>query len=317
MNIQEMLTHWLLPHRTNNHKARVLHVDALFVYVIGFLVFNLFLRVVHQQYPTVLGYATDIHTEQLLSATNQKRVEAGLQPLVMNEELSQAAMLKAQDMFAKGYWAHNSPDGKTPWDFIISSGYQYTLAGENLAKNFSNSTGVIDAWMASPTHRANIVKDGYREIGFAIVNGKLNGEETTLVVQMFGTTNGTVAALPQKTQPLAQVVPTKVAVIPTGAPVVLPQVVIPKQAAVAPAPAVPTVKSAFASVIKRPLFNLPTVAREVVYLFAGIMMGVIVVDAWLVSRRKIVRVTGHSLGHLLLLGALLLLTSGVMGGSIL
>ena len=89
-------------------------------------------------------------------------------------------------MLAKNYWAHFAPDGKTPWDFILNSGYQYEYAGENLAKNFLFSDGVVSAWMNSQTHRDNILKSNYTEVGYAIVNGTLNGEQTTLVVQLFG-----------------------------------------------------------------------------------------------------------------------------------
>jgi len=89
-------------------------------------------------------------------------------------------------MFAKNYWAHFAPDGKTPWDFILNSGYQYEYAGENLAKNFLFSDDVVSAWMNSQIHRDNILKREYSEVGYAVVNGMFNGEQTTLVVQMFG-----------------------------------------------------------------------------------------------------------------------------------
>lgn len=136
--------------------------------------------------PGVLGIASDISISRLLSLTNQKREENGLQSLKLNEELSKAAGEKAKDMLASDYWAHNNPQGKSPWDFIISSNYKYLYAGENLAKDFANSDGVVSAWMKSPTHRENILQDKYEDVGFAVLNGRLNGEETTLVVQMFG-----------------------------------------------------------------------------------------------------------------------------------
>jgi len=97
-----------------------------------------------------------------------------------------AAQRKAENMFQENYWSHYSPDGKTPWDFILGTGYRYEYAGENLAKNFLFSNGVVDAWMNSATHRDNLLKKEYTEVGYAIVNGVLNGEQTTLVVQEFG-----------------------------------------------------------------------------------------------------------------------------------
>jgi hypothetical protein len=112
--------------------------------------------------------------------------------------LEQAALKKAQDMFAKNYWAHYAPDGSTtPWKFILAAGYVYKYAGENLAKDFDTSTSVMSAWMASAGHRANIVSKNYKDIGMVAVSGTLSGEETTLVVQMLGSTLGaTVASKP-------------------------------------------------------------------------------------------------------------------------
>ena len=136
MRLFRVLFHWLVPHEGNNHRAKALHHDALFAYVLMLCVFNLGLRVLHKAAPDVLGYATDIRVDQLLKDTNDRRNEAGLSPLTLNSKLSDAAAAKAADMFANNYWAHNSPLGKTPWDFILASGYTYTMAGENLAKNF-------------------------------------------------------------------------------------------------------------------------------------------------------------------------------------
>jgi hypothetical protein len=121
-----------------------------------------------------------------LKYTNQKRKENGVPPLKLNAELSAAAEKKAQDMFKDGYWAHVAPDGTEPWDFILDEGYDYIYAGENLAKNFSNSKEVVEAWFKSPSHKSNLIGANYDEVGFAVVNGVMDGYETTLVVQMFG-----------------------------------------------------------------------------------------------------------------------------------
>ena len=119
--------------------------------------------------------------------TNAEREKLGLTPLVANSKLTQAALAKGQDMLAQHYWAHVSPTGTQPWTFMKNSGYVYQLAGENLARDFANTPDMVRAWMNSPTHRANIVNGRYREIGVAVLEGELEGQETTLVVQMFGT----------------------------------------------------------------------------------------------------------------------------------
>ena len=126
-----------------------------------------------------------------------KRQESSLHGLSLNPELSAAALQKANDMLAKNYWAHNAPDGRTPWEFIKESGYVYVYAGENLARGFTTSTDVTTAWMNSPSHKANLLSSNYTDVGFAVVTGTLDGEETVLVVQEFGGRN--LASVPQGT----------------------------------------------------------------------------------------------------------------------
>lgn len=293
--------HLFTPHLTNNHRARVLHPDALLMYVLLFAMVNFGFRFLHRQYPDVLGYAIDIRVEQLLVSTNARRQAAGLSPFRLNAQLSAAAAGKAQDMFAKNYWAHIAPDGKTPWDFILGSGYRYTMAGENLAKNFSTSDRVVDAWMASQTHKENLLKPGYQEVGFAVVNGVLGGEETTLVVQLFGTTKQLAVAPPSLNVPATE----------EAKPVVVPQVAgeTQKQG---------TADSyGFIASYKNPLFDVPTLTRTLAFSFGGFMLALLVIDVWFVRRKRIVRVSGHSIAHILFLSALFIGMSAILQGAIL
>lgn len=182
--LKRFFQYFLIPSENNNYQPKSLHTDFLLIYLlIAFFMSIIFKKV---NLTNVLGFATDITSEKLLQLTNRERKKNNLADLTYNDELAAAAYQKAQDMFNNNYWAHFSPEGKTPWDFILKSGYRYEYAGENLAKNFLFSDGVISAWMNSPTHKENILKPEYTNVGFAIVNGILNGEETTLVVQMFG-----------------------------------------------------------------------------------------------------------------------------------
>lgn len=118
----------------------------------------------------VLGAASDFSQATLLSATNEARATKGESALTVNDQLSQAAVAKANDMAAKNYWAHNSPDGKTPWSFISGAGYSYSVAGENLAYGFTDGSGVVKAWMNSPEHRANILNAAYQQVGFGVAS---------------------------------------------------------------------------------------------------------------------------------------------------
>lgn len=170
----------------------------------------------------------------LVDLTNADRQQSGVGTLTLDPALSQAAQLKADDMAAKGYFAHVSPEGKTPWYWLDAVGYKYTYAGENLAVDFNDSKDVEDAWMASPTHHANIVKAQYTRVGFAVAKGMYQGKETTFVVQEFATPPGTSA-------------PAKVAVAPTSAASLATAVsdvvkkVVPKVAAPTPTPEVASV----------------------------------------------------------------------------
>lgn len=316
----ELVLHLLTPHHSNNHRSKALHVDALFMYALVLVLFNLSLRFVQRSFPDVLGFATDIHVEKLLKETNDKRTAAGLNPLIINASLSQAAAKKAEDMFANNYWAHTSPQGKTPWEFITSSGYTYTVAGENIAKNFTDSAGVLSAWMASTAgHKENILKPSYKDVGFAVVNGKLNGEETTLVVQMFGATGASPLA-----DATAKNQESPIFTKSTGSVVEVPETVsshasitAPTEAAGNTPPLALNVFSAFTGVTKRPVFNISSITRTVTLLFVGMLLGVLALDHILAKKKRVVRAVGHNGAHMLFFSMLLYLLTVSVPGSIL
>jgi len=135
----------------------------------------------------VLGASTGISASTLLDATNTQRVEASKADLQLNSQLSRAAQAKAEDMAARDYWSHTAPDGQQPWSFITDSGYKYQIAGENLAYGFVNSTDTVRGWMNSPEHRANLLHNSYRDVGFGVahVSNYQGKGETTIVVAMY------------------------------------------------------------------------------------------------------------------------------------
>lgn len=137
--------------------------------------------------PGILGYSSEITSQKVYEETNQQRQKLNLTPLHYNPTLSASATKKGEDMFKHNYWAHNSPSGNTPWDFFKAEGYEYSLAGENLAKDFYDTDTMMKAWMNSPTHKDNIINPKYQEIGIGVVSGVLNGVKTTIVIQHFGT----------------------------------------------------------------------------------------------------------------------------------
>jgi hypothetical protein len=137
---------------------------------------------------SVKSYATNTTEVGLLDATNKERRAQGLQPLKLNSRLDEAAQVKAQDMSAKNYWSHVTPDGKEPWVFIDATHYSYRKAAENLAYGFNTSEATVTGWMNSPGHRANVLDPVLEEVGFGIINvaNYQNHGPETIVVAMYG-----------------------------------------------------------------------------------------------------------------------------------
>jgi len=176
----------LVPHKGNGFRPHLIRMHGL----VAVLLIAVLAQTVYSISTTgnfqVLGRTSDIQTVDLLAGTNKEREAKSLGDLQLNDQLSQAAFLKAQDMFKNDYWAHTSPAGIEPWKWFGDAGYNYSVAGENLAKNYPNSDATVNAWMNSPSHRENILNGKYVDVGFAIVDGTLNGRATTLVVAFYG-----------------------------------------------------------------------------------------------------------------------------------
>ena len=187
------------PHPHNNHKAKILRPRSIVILIGLFIMGRSIVDITIGLKPGVLGFASQIDPDKVIELTNAERLSAGVTILKENSELDQAALAKATDMFENNYWAHVSPTGTEPWYFVTQSGYEYKHAGENLARDFSNPKDVVTAWMASPTHRQNLLDNRYKDIGVAVVDGYINGVETTIVVQLFGSTQSTVAKIASTT----------------------------------------------------------------------------------------------------------------------
>ncbi|MFA6475855.1 MAG: CAP domain-containing protein [Candidatus Paceibacterota bacterium] len=164
-----------------NKKLRLALLIAL-VIELGFLVFP----IISTLNISDKGFTAAVLPAVLDQLTNENRQAEKLSALTVNPLLNKVAELKAQDMAEKGYFSHVSPEGKEPWYWFQKVGYQYENAGENLAIDFTESADVTKAWMNSPTHRANIVKGAYTEVGTGIANGSFEGKPTTFVAQVFG-----------------------------------------------------------------------------------------------------------------------------------
>ncbi|HTK59581.1 MAG TPA: CAP domain-containing protein [Candidatus Baltobacteraceae bacterium] len=123
----------------------------------------------------------------VFAETNRHRAENGVPALKHDATLDAAAQAKLKDMFDRQYFAHESPTGEGPADVISAAGYDYVMVGENLALgNFADDRELVQAWMDSPGHRANILEPKFTEIGIAVGRGMYAGRMTWIAVQEFG-----------------------------------------------------------------------------------------------------------------------------------
>lgn len=127
-----------------------------------------------------------ISIDGIIYYTNIERTKAGLSPLSKNTKLTRSATEKTDDMFTKQYFEHNAPDGKTAADLVKSFDYKFQIVGENLALGiFQTDKSLVQAWMDSPGHRANILNPKYTEIGAAVGIGDYKGQKQWMAVQHF------------------------------------------------------------------------------------------------------------------------------------
>lgn len=115
---------------------------------------------------TVSSYESEV-----IRLVNEIRQQNGLRPLAANWELSRVARYKSQDMRDNGYFSHNSPTYGTPFQMLSAFGLSYRTAGENIAKGYASPQAVVNGWMNSSGHRANILNASYTQIGVGYVSG--------------------------------------------------------------------------------------------------------------------------------------------------
>ena len=122
-----------------------------------------------------LANAADITTETVLATMNLRRAAAGLGPLRIDSRIARAADDRMRDMEEQAYWAHISPDGRAPFEWLKPRGYSYSYAGENLALGFETSEVLVESWMESKGHRDNIMSPLFVDCGVSILDGSTLG----------------------------------------------------------------------------------------------------------------------------------------------
>lgn len=175
-----------IPHSENKHHPyllRTYYVRSIIALIILIEIFVFLIPAL--THLNIKGGMAAVLPAVMASLTNEERESRDLKALQVNSILNKAAEMKAIDMAQNSYFAHTSPLGKTPWYWLEEVGYDYEYAGENLAINFSDSKDVTDAWVASPTHKSNIIKEYYTEVGTGVATGLYEGRETVFVVQVY------------------------------------------------------------------------------------------------------------------------------------
>lgn len=291
MRLIKLLRHLFFPHESNNQKAKILHPGSLTLIAVFLIGFQIILTFGIKTLPQVLGYAANISPQEVIRLTNNQRVANGLSALAENSTLDGAAIAKGQDMLAKGYWAHFSPDGTSPWSFFLSFGYKYRYAGENLARDFGDAGSAVSAWMNSPSHRENILNPNYKDIGIGVVEGNLAGVDTTIIVQFLGTPLGGEAPIPvvkaenkpatASSEAVFTPAPFAIAVTPTPVPMPTPSII----------------SFSFVS----PFNSTKNLSLGVI----GVLLLALSIDLIVVRRRRIARIGGRTLAHIAFFGMIL------------
>jgi uncharacterized YkwD family protein len=125
-----------------------------------------------QKAPAAAPSSAPKYSNEVLALVNQQRANAGLQPVAFDSNLSAMAMDKAKDMYNLNYFDHNSPTYGSPFDMMKAYGISFRYAGENIAKGQQSPSQVMNDWMNSAGHRANILNSNYSKIGLAYYNGE-------------------------------------------------------------------------------------------------------------------------------------------------
>ena len=174
-----------IPCEKNHYRPKFLEGNFLIYCLVILFFLKLSTVPFYLYFPKNVFFGAIVKSE-LIKTLNQKRESLGLPLLKENLLLDRAAFLKANDMMKKNYFSHQSPDGLSPWYWFRAVGYNYRVAGENLAIGFLNSDEVNRSWLNSPSHRANLLSPGYEEVGIAVLRGNFQGNKTNIVVQLFG-----------------------------------------------------------------------------------------------------------------------------------
>jgi hypothetical protein len=193
--LKSTLKHLVVPHKGNDFHPHIIRWQGLAVTAVVSVLMHIGYGYITTGQFAVLGKSTTISINDLADKTNEVRTDNKLKALTIDQRLNKAAQDKADDMIKNNYWSHESPSGVTPWHWIEQNGYSYDVAGENLAKNYSDASEVMNAWMQSETHKQNIMNQKFTAMGFAVADGVVGAKITTIIVAYYAAPLNTSAAV--------------------------------------------------------------------------------------------------------------------------
>lgn len=211
--------------RIDNHHSQILDIKILSLIVVIFGILKITTVLLSGQ----AIYASDLTLDNILSAVNHERELRNLITLRTDTRLGYAAQDKAKDMIVRHYFSHTDPEGNYIWPKIVAAGYTpYIQLGENLAIEFYNTESLVSAWMNSPTHRANILNESFKDQGMGLDFGSVqNNQYSSTIVNTFGALlikkSPPPQTLPKEVPPVKETLPTvplpPSEIIPTSTPI--------------------------------------------------------------------------------------------------
>lgn len=209
-HMKHILKKYFIPHEENNYHPHILHTKRTFFYSSLFIGMKMIVVLTVIFLPMSAFTSSDAllgQQQHIIDLTNNIRERKGLTPINRASKLTTSAQYKSNDMAEGQYFAHTAPDGKNLRYFLNYVAYDFSYAGENLAMGFATAGDVVDAWIKSPTHYANLIDPDFQEIGIGVAAGSFDNIPTTYVTQHFGKPR--VLAQAQTAQQPTEIIPEK------------------------------------------------------------------------------------------------------------
>ncbi|MFA6547394.1 MAG: CAP domain-containing protein [Candidatus Magasanikbacteria bacterium] len=187
--MRKTLKKYFIPHLENNYHPHILHTKRAIMYGGLFVVMKIIVLVFVVLLPLEVFVMPDLLAEeqrQIIILTNQIRVQNGLPKLTEKKTLDRSSDAKAVDMATNEYFDHTGPHNRSLSYFLDKVGYRFLSAGENLAMGFSSAQEIVDAWVKSPTHYANLVDPEFKDFGVSLEGGYYQGVPTVYAAQHLG-----------------------------------------------------------------------------------------------------------------------------------